>query len=350
MSPITGGPFINEFHYDNAGADTGEFVEICVPSPTFDPTGFELILYNGNGGGEYDSFDLGNFPVCAGSDGKGYVVIPTPGLQNGAPDGLALVNSGGAVCEFLSYEGTFTATSGPAAGITSTNVGVAEGSTTPPGTSLQLDPATGMWQASLPETPKEVNICFLEGTRILTTEGYKNIETLTLGETIVTPSGKQLPIKWIGIQTKNPQEISDPKLSFPILIKKGAITSQVPQRDLFISPNHAVLVEELLINAGALVNQVNILQTYPTETYKYFHIELDTHELLIAEGLQSESYLPQNENRSNFDNCAEFDQHYPDGRKIILWPLDYPRISSQTKVPGYITNKILQGQKAKQTA
>ncbi len=350
MSPITGGPFINEFHYDNAGADTGEFVEICVPSPTFDPTGFILTLYNGNGGGSYGTFDLGDFPVCAGSDGKGYVVVPTPGLQNGSPDGFALSNPGGAVCEFLSYEGTFMATNGPANGLTSTNVGVSQSGTTSAGTSLQIDPATGLWQSSMPETPKEVNICFLEGTKILTSEGYKNIESLSVGETVMTDSGNELPIKWLGIQTKNPQDVTDFKLSFPILIKKGAISNLVPLNDLWVSPNHAVLIEDLLINAGALVNEVNILQTYPTEEYRYFHIELDSHELLIAEGLQAESYLPQNENRSNFDNCAEFETNYPDGRKIILWPLDYPRISSQIKVPGYIKNKILKGQQAKQTA
>lgn len=353
MAELTGGPFISEFHYDNAGADTGEFVEVCVPAGS-SAAGFTLELYNGNGGAVYDSFDLDDVDpanICVDpADGNTYYLIDTPGIQNGAPDGIALVNAAGAVCEFISYEGTLTATSGPALGMTSTDIGVAEGSATPIGTSIQLDPAGGGWMTGLPETPKAMNICFLEGTNILTNKGYRKIETLNLGDTVITNSGEHLPIKWIGIQTKVLSEIQDPITTLPVKISKDAIAMGIPTQELHVSPNHAVYIEGLLINAGALVNDINIIQYSPSKTFKYFHIELDSHQLIIAEGLPSESYLPQNEKRSAFDNHSEFLKHYPEGRKIILWPLDYPRISSQAKVPSYIQDKITKAVKVKKIA
>ena len=127
--------WINEIHYDNAGADTGEAVEVAGPAGT-DLTGWSVVLYNGNGGAAYGTLPLtGALPDQAG--GLGTVPVPAPGLQNGSPDGLALVDGTGAVVQFLSYEGTFTATDGPAAGRTSTDIGVAEDGTAT-GTSLQL--------------------------------------------------------------------------------------------------------------------------------------------------------------------------------------------------------------------
>ena len=279
-----------------------------------------------------------------------YLVVSPGSIQNGAPDGLALVNSSGAVCEFLSYEGTFTASNGPPNGMTSTDIGVAETGATPIGTSLQLDPATGMWQASMPETPKNVNICFYKGTCIQTDTGSRKIESLKVGDIVTTASGKSMSIKWVGIQSVILNSGRDILKSNPVLIQKDALAKGIPSTDLRVSPNHAIYVDGLLIDAGALVIGVNIIQENPTEDFKYYHIELDSHELVIAENTWAESYLPQNENRDDFDNAAEFNLQYPNGRKIILWPLDYPRISSQAKVPEYIKDKILKKQEIKKIA
>lgn len=134
--------FLSELHYDNDGTDTGEAVEITGPAGT-DLTGWSLVLYNGNGGGSYDTKTLsGTIPATCGA-----VVIdyPSNGIQNGSPDGLALVDATGAVIEFLSYEGTFTAANGPAAGMTPIDIGVAESSGTSAGFSLQRDSAGAAW-------------------------------------------------------------------------------------------------------------------------------------------------------------------------------------------------------------
>ncbi|MGY1682049.1 ExeM/NucH family extracellular endonuclease [Geodermatophilus sp. SYSU D01176] len=122
-------PHVSEIHYDNVGTDTGEFVEVHVPAGA-DSSGLSIVLYNGNGGATY-----AEIPVPAPAAGASVVAVDTPGLQNGSPDGLALLRDG-AVLEFLSYEGVLTATDGPAAGRTSTDIGVSEPDSTPVGQSL----------------------------------------------------------------------------------------------------------------------------------------------------------------------------------------------------------------------
>jgi predicted extracellular nuclease len=132
--------FINEIHYDNDGTDAGEAIEIAGPAGT-DLTGWSIVLYNGSGGAPYDTDALGGI-IPNQQNGMGTVVItyPVNGIQNGSPDGIALVN-GATVVQFLSYEGQFTAVGGPANGMTSTNIGVSETSSEPLGRSLQLQGA-----------------------------------------------------------------------------------------------------------------------------------------------------------------------------------------------------------------
>lgn len=346
IKPTVTGGTINEFHYDTVGGDQGEFVEVCLPAGT-DPSTFTISLYNGSGGAVYDTFALSTAStVCTNINGFDYYAVDTPNIQNGAPDGIALDN-GGALCEFISYEGAFTGVGGPADGVTSTSVGVS-GAPLPAGESISL--VNGVWEAGVPATPGKANICFLSGTKIQTPTGYKNIETLKVGDIVNTASGKQLPVKWVGIQTVEINSNRNLLKSNPVLIQANALGEGIPSSDLSVSPNHAIYVDGLLINAGALVNGVNIYQEEPTEDFKYYHVELDSHELVIAQNTWAESYLPQNENRDDFDNAAAFDQQYPNGRKLILWPLDYPRISSQAKVPDYIQDMILKKEEIRKIA
>ncbi len=136
VAPPDGTVFINEIHYDNAGDDTGEAIEVAGPAGT-DLTGWSLVLYNGTGGATYSTTALtGVIPDQAG--GFGAVSYPINGIQNGFPDGVALVDASATVLQFLSYEGDMTATNGPAAGLASTDIGVTEPSSTPAGSSLAL--------------------------------------------------------------------------------------------------------------------------------------------------------------------------------------------------------------------
>ncbi len=131
--------FINEFHYDDNGStDSGESVEV-VATAGEDLSGYRVVLYNGSNGSSYDDdvLSAGTTVSCGASVQIASISYPANGLQNGAPDGIALVGPADAVVQFLSYEGSFTATNGPANGLTSEDIGVAE-SAAPVGTSLQL--------------------------------------------------------------------------------------------------------------------------------------------------------------------------------------------------------------------
>ncbi len=128
--------FINEFHYDNAGTDTGERVEVIGPAGT-SLTGWKIVAYDGTGKASYGTFNLSG-TLANQCGGYGTSVATTTGLQNGAPDGLALVDASGSVVQFLSYEGSFLASGGAASGRTSVDVGKAETADTPVGQSIQL--------------------------------------------------------------------------------------------------------------------------------------------------------------------------------------------------------------------
>lgn len=150
--------FISEFHYDNLGADIGEGVEVSGIAGT-DLSEFTIVLYNGESGAPYRVFSLsGVIPDHEGGRGSSVLTLPGNGMQNGSPDGVALVHSdatlGETVLEFLSYEGSFTATSGPAKGLTSQDVGVKETPSSPVGESLQLiqQGAAMTWTGPIAET------------------------------------------------------------------------------------------------------------------------------------------------------------------------------------------------------
>ena len=153
---LPAGPFLSEVHYDNDGADTGEFVEVQVPAGTA-LTGWSVALYNGNGATAYAPHPLPS--TTAPASGPVAVAVDAPGIQNGSPDGFALVDPSGAATEFLSYEGTFTAVGGPAAGLASTDLGVAEATTTPLGQSLFRVVVDGslVWQGPAAATRGTVN-------------------------------------------------------------------------------------------------------------------------------------------------------------------------------------------------
>ncbi|MBD2055803.1 ExeM/NucH family extracellular endonuclease [Oculatella sp. FACHB-28] len=156
--------FINEFHYDNAGTDTGEAIELAGLAG-IDLTGWQIVLYNGANGLEYSRRSLAGLTISDQENGFGTITVtyPSNGIQNGAPDGIALVDDTGAVVQFLSYEGVFTALDGPAVGLESVDIGVRELDSTPVGSSLQLQ-GTGRtstdftWAPAADDSFGEVNV------------------------------------------------------------------------------------------------------------------------------------------------------------------------------------------------
>jgi predicted extracellular nuclease len=160
--------FLSELHYDNAGGDIGEFVEITGDAGA-DLANWSIVLYNGSNGESYATLSL--LGTIDDEDGtSGAVSFPYVGIQNGAPDGVALIDSSGAVVEFLSYEGVLTATNGPASGMTSVDIGISESGSTAVGLSLQL--VNGGWIGPVAESPGLLNTAPpLDATPIYTVQG-----------------------------------------------------------------------------------------------------------------------------------------------------------------------------------
>ena len=153
--------FINEIHYDNTGTDAGEAIEVAGPAGT-DLTGWSIVLYNGSGGAAYNTTSLsGTIPDLCGGFGVVVVNYGVNGIQNGSPDGIALVDNSSNVVQFLSYEGTFTAVGGAADGMMSVDIGVQEGSSTPVGYSLRLTGAGTVYEdfAWSTEAPSSFGSC-----------------------------------------------------------------------------------------------------------------------------------------------------------------------------------------------
>ena len=183
--------FINEIHYDDASVDSGEGVEIAGPAGT-SLTGYTITAYNGNNGASYKTEPLSGTIPDLNSTGYGTVFFPISGLQNGAPDGVAL-DSGGTLIQFLSYEGVFAATNGVASGVTSTDIGVAETGSTPDGESLQL---TGSgttyenftWSGPLTNTYDAINTgqTFGAATPAITISSPSNSAVLSPGTSLVS--------------------------------------------------------------------------------------------------------------------------------------------------------------------
>ncbi len=154
--------FVNEIHYDNAGQDLNEFIEILGPAGT-DLSAYHIVLYNGSNGRAYRTIELRGRLGDEGGSGFGTIEVPISGLQNGSPDGIALYRADrGAVNQFLSYEGAFTASDGVANGLTSTPIPVNESSSAAEDESLQLKGEGTVyndftWSAPAPASPGAIN-------------------------------------------------------------------------------------------------------------------------------------------------------------------------------------------------
>jgi len=159
----TSDAWVNEIHYDNNGSDTGEGVEIVIRDiATYPLENWSVELYNGSNSTKYGTI---NFTTPTSQESRNGFTIAWKtknGIQNGAPDGLALVYNSSTLVQFLSYEGQITATDGTANGETSTNIGVNESGSTPSGHSLQLSGSGSIysdfsWQSAGANTAGSIN-------------------------------------------------------------------------------------------------------------------------------------------------------------------------------------------------
>jgi Hint domain len=152
--------------------------------------------------------------------------------------------------------------------------------------------------------------CLLLGTRITTSDGSACVEDLSLGAMVLTASGESRPVRWLGHRELDCNRYRNPAVVWPICVKAGAFAENQPSRDLWVSPAHAILVEGVLIPAEKLVNGATIVQV-PRGHVEYWHVELDSHDILLTEGLPTESYVDCG-NRTAFVNGGAYLEAHPD--------------------------------------
>jgi hypothetical protein len=149
-------------------------------------------------------------------------------------------------------------------------------------------------------------ICFAEGTRIATADGEAAIETLSEGDLVATiEDGATVlrPVKWVGHRRIDLAAHPRPELASAVRIRAGAIAAAMPKRDLLVSPDHCLFIDGKLIPAKLLINGGTIVQETGRRSITYFHVELDRHSVLLAEGVPAESYLDTG-NRAFFANAG----------------------------------------------
>jgi hypothetical protein len=171
--------------------------------------------------------------------------------------------------------------------------------------------------------------CFLAGTHIATPTGALPVERVSIGDLVTTLVGKTealtdghltaQPVKWVGRRRIDLTTHPQPEVVAPVRIQRGAFAEDVPHADLLLSPDHAIFVEGKLICARQLINGTTICQERGWPVVEYFHIELDGHAILLAEGLPAESYLDTG-NRGFFGNSVDPLVLHPD----LTGEADYP--------------------------
>jgi autotransporter passenger strand-loop-strand repeat protein len=164
----------------------------------------------------------------------------------------------------------------------------------------------GGTQVTLEGTP-----CYCRGTLILTDRGDTPVEDLHIGDRLVTLAGAVRPIRWIGRRSYAGRFATGNRNVLPILFRRDSLADGAPRRDLLVSPLHAMFLDGVLIPASALVNGTSIVQLEAVEQVEYFHLELDTHDVILAEGAPSETFV-DDDSRGMFHNAAEYRLLYPE--------------------------------------
>jgi Hint domain len=291
-----------------AGAVTVESGGAFAPG---DPSTFTVASLTLDSGASFDEEIGGTSLGTGGASGYDQTVVESGGAiaLGGATLDVSLVDS------FAPSVGeTFVIINNEtAAAVSGTFAGLAEGATfEADGSWFQISYAGGSSGRDVVLT--DVAACYCAGTLIRTPCGNKRVEKLQIGDELMTAAGLARPIKWIGRRSYLGRFVMGRKDILPVCIKAGALADNVPRRDLWISPNHAMYFEDnldgVLIEAKDLVNGVSIVQAESVEQVEYFHIELDTHDVIIAEGALSESFI-DDDSRGMFLNAHEYRALYP---------------------------------------
>ena len=169
-------------------------------------------------------------------------------------------------------------------------------------------------------------VCLMEGTEVQTLDGIKLVENLVIGDRILTANGEYVAIRWIGVQTVS--TVFNGKTALPVKIAKDALGPSIPNKDLFVSQNHAVLIDDILFSAIALVNGKAItLDNDAPETFRYFGLDLGPAAVHPVHNLNVGSLGALD--RSHFDNYSEWVES---SLELIDEPLMIPRVRTSLQL------------------
>jgi hypothetical protein len=163
-------------------------------------------------------------------------------------------------------------------------------------------------------------LCFLRGTKLATPTGDIAIEDLRMGDVVVTQGGEARAIRWIGeLAFSRAEGWSEGML--PVRVARDALGPNSPVRDLYVSRAHMFYLNGVLIPAGDLINGSTISVVTPeTEVLQYFHVDLGSHDVVLAEGAPCESLLAKREHIAVFDNSAEYAELFGELPPLYVQP------------------------------
>ncbi len=183
----------------------------------------------------------------------------------------------------------------------------------------------------------DFTVCFAPGTLIATPGGARPVETLAVGDPVLTADGRVVPVRWMGRQTVATARGESVR---PVRVAAGALAPGVPDRDLVLTADHALILDGLAVNAGALVNGTSIafvpLADLPPQV-TYWHVETEAHDAILANGAAAETFVDYVGRRA-FDNHAEYLALY--GAERIIAEMPHPRISSRRQLPAALAARL----------
>ncbi|MCP1551032.1 MULTISPECIES: Hint domain-containing protein [Methylorubrum] len=157
--------------------------------------------------------------------------------------------------------------------------------------------------------------CLVRGTHVATPDGERQVEHLRIGDLVMTVTGESKPVLWIGTRRYEGAFIAGNRTALPVTVLAGALGDGLPLRDLSLSPCHALLINDVLVPAGRLVDGVAVIQASTVDSVDYFHIELDDHDVVLAEGVGAETFV-DDDSRNLFQNVHEYHALYPNRPEI----------------------------------
>lgn len=279
-------PYFSEIKYRGGAAN--DFAEVAVDTG-ISVANIQVVIYHPNG----NVRSTNNLGTLVGTiSGKDVYVVSAGIHKNGA---VALVQNG-TVLSFVSFDKAVSTTKGPAAGTSSTQIG----STGNNSNASLVNDGTGTYSI---QTPPDSGVipCFLEGTRIQTENGLRRVETLEIGDRIKRFGAGYTTLKWAGSVQLSPR--SGDTGHSPICIPKGALGQGMPERDLWVSSNHRILMtspeyelyfsnSEVFIPAKHLLGWRGVSVDLSITKPVYHHLLFDKHEVIVAEGVATESFHP----------------------------------------------------------